>query len=161
MLSFLVSGSTEWSVKVSGSREEVSRCIYHICGSPESRGGRRADRKGLRKDDEPNKCLGVFGLSPYTTERELEEHFSTFGRIEKCQVALDGHSGRSRGFAFIDFESSDDAKVARKEMDGKELNGKRIRIDFSDESALSTFTDFVRRRGGVRGRDDIMESESK
>ena len=33
MLSFRVPGSTERSVKVSGSREEVTQCIYHICGS--------------------------------------------------------------------------------------------------------------------------------
>jgi len=73
----------------------------------------------------------VFGLSLYTTERELEKHFSSFGRIEKCQVVLDGHSGRSRGFAFIYYDTVEDATEARKMMDGKELDGKPIRVDFS------------------------------
>ena len=35
-------------------------------------------------------CLGVFGLSLYTTERELEKEFSKFGPLEKVQVVLDG-----------------------------------------------------------------------
>jgi RNA recognition motif-containing protein len=32
----------------------------------------------------------VFGLSLYTTERELEKEFSRFGPLEKCNVVLDG-----------------------------------------------------------------------
>ena len=41
----------------------------------------------------------MFGLSLYTTERELEKEFGKFGPMEKCHVVLDGHSGHSRGFA--------------------------------------------------------------
>ena len=59
-------------------------------------------------------CLGVFGLSLYTTERELEKQFGSFGQIEKCQVVLDGHSGRSRGFAFVYFETIEQASEAKK-----------------------------------------------
>ena len=59
-------------------------------------------------------CLGVFGLSLFTTERELEKQFGSFGEIEKCQVVLDGHSGRSRGFAFVYFENVDQAAEAKK-----------------------------------------------
>ena len=40
-----------------------------------------------------------------TSERELETHFSKFGRIERCQVVMDRTTGRSRGFAFINFET--------------------------------------------------------
>ena len=129
-------------------------------------GGGRGGGGAEREAPEPNKCLGVFGLSLYTTERELEKHFSTFGRIEKCQVVLDGHSGRSRGFAFIYFESIDDATEARKEMDGKELDGKPIRVDFSITKRPHTptpgrymgrpsrdFDGFSRGRG--RGRGDF------
>lgn len=37
-----------------------------------------------------SQCVGVFGLSLYTTERELEKEFSRFGPLEKVQVVLDG-----------------------------------------------------------------------
>ena len=92
----------------------------------------------------------------------MEKHFGQFGNIDKCQVVLDGHSGRSRGFAFIYYETVDDAAEARKEMDGKELDGKPIRVDFSITKRPHTPTpgmymgrpsrDFRRGgRGGDRG----------
>ena len=37
----------------------------------------------------PNKCLGVFGLSLRTTERDLREVFSRYGPIEECTVVID------------------------------------------------------------------------
>ena len=60
---------------------------------------------GSRDAPEEGTCLGVFGLSLYTTERELEKEFSKFGPLEKLQVVLDGKTGRSRGFGFVYFES--------------------------------------------------------
>ena len=180
----------EDTVAIDILQEKVIWCIHHICGSlldspsqgevrlypdrtlemeeaeedsslrRERGGGRGADREA----PEPNKSLCVFGLSLHTTEKELEKHFSTFGRIEKCRVAMGVNSGRSRGFAFIDFESIDDAMEARKEMDGKELDGRPIRTRFAKDFALRTFeeiADFVRRLGGGQGRADIINRESK
>jgi len=91
----------------------------------------RRRHHGNREEPEPNKCLGVFGLSLYTTERELEKEFSKFGSLEKCQVVLDGHSGRSRGFAFVYYENIEDSTEARNEMNGIELDGRKIRVDYS------------------------------
>merc|ERR1719268_775664 len=109
-----------------------------------SRGGYRGRREysrspmsdrrrhlGNREDPEPSKCLGVFGLSLYTSERELEQEFKKFGPLEKVQVVLDGHSGRSRGFAFIYYENVEDAAEARNAMSGADLDGRKIRVDFS------------------------------
>lgn len=41
--------------------------------------------------DQPNesRCLGVFGLSIYTTERELHDVFIKYGPIDKVQVVVD------------------------------------------------------------------------
>lgn len=40
-------------------------------------------------------------------------------------------TGRSRGFAFIYFESMEDAKAAKESCNGIEIDGRRIRVDFS------------------------------
>jgi len=45
---------------------------------------------GSREDPTPSTCLGVFGLSLYTTERELEKEFSKYGQLERVSVVLDG-----------------------------------------------------------------------
>merc|ERR1712241_1465456 len=88
---------------------------------------------GSREAPETSNCVGVFGLSLYTTERELEKEFSKFGPLEKVTVVLDGKppTGRSRGFAFIYFESQEDAKAAKEAMSDQEIDGRRIRVDFS------------------------------
>jgi transformer-2 protein len=51
----------------------------------------------------------VFGLSLYTGEKEVREMFSKYGPIEQVQVVYDHQTGRSRGFAFIYYEDTDDA----------------------------------------------------
>merc|ERR1712110_314086 len=86
---------------------------------------------GSREAPTESSCLGVFGLSMYTTEKELESEFSKFGPLEKVQVILDGKSGRSRGFAFVYYEAQEDAKAAKDAMCDQEIDGRRIRVGFS------------------------------
>ncbi|XP_054838793.1 transformer-2 protein homolog beta isoform X1 [Eublepharis macularius] len=88
-------------------------------------------RDNSAANPDPNCCLGVFGLSLYTTERDLREVFSKYGPIADVSIVYDQQSRRSRGFAFVYFESVDDAKEAKERANGMELDGRRIRVDFS------------------------------
>lgn len=63
----------------------------------------------LQANPDPNCCLGVFGLSLYTTERDLREVFSKYGPLADVHIVYDQQSRRSRGFAFVYFENKDDA----------------------------------------------------
>ncbi|XP_063228196.1 transformer-2 protein homolog beta-like isoform X2 [Bacillus rossius redtenbacheri] len=84
-----------------------------------------------RDNPQPSRCLGVFGLSIYTTEQQLHHIMSKYGPVERVQVVIDAKTGRSRGFSFVYFESSEDAKVAKEQCTGMEIDGRRIRVDFS------------------------------
>lgn len=64
----------------------------------------------MQANPDPNVCLGVFGLSLYTTERDLREVFSKYGPLADVTIVYDQQSRRSRGFAFVYFENKDDAK---------------------------------------------------
>ncbi|EHB13067.1 Transformer-2 protein-like protein beta [Heterocephalus glaber] len=86
---------------------------------------------GNRANPDPNCCLGVFGLSLYTTERDLREVFSKYGPIADVSIVYDQQSRRSRGFAFVYFENVDDAKEAKECANGMEPDGRRIRVGFS------------------------------
>ncbi|KAM6986021.1 transformer-2 protein homolog beta [Aplochiton taeniatus] len=86
---------------------------------------------GNRANPDPNCCLGVFGLSLYTTERDLREVFSKYGPLADVSIVYDQQSRRSRGFAFVYFETREDAKEAKERANGMELDGRRIRVDFS------------------------------
>lgn len=68
----------------------------------------------LQANPDPNSCLGVFGLSLYTTERDLREVFSKYGPLADVNIVYDQQSRRSRGFAFVYFENSEDSKEVRK-----------------------------------------------
>ncbi|XP_035249293.1 polyadenylate-binding protein 1-like isoform X3 [Anguilla anguilla] len=84
----------------------------------------------LKANPDPNCCLGVFGLSLYTTERDLREVFSKYGPISDVSIVYDQQSRRSRGFAFVYFENREDSKEAKERANGMELDGRRIRVDF-------------------------------
>lgn len=83
------------------------------------------------ENPEPTRCLGVFGMGLYTTETELQHVFAKYGPLEKVQVVKDAKTGRSRGFAFVYFESLEDAKLAKEQCTGLEIDGRRIRVDYS------------------------------
>ena len=122
------SRSRSYSPRGGGSKSGDTRRRASHSRSPMSN---RRRHEGTRDAPEPNHCLGVFGLSLYTTERELEKEFSKFGPIEKLQVVLDGKTGRSRGFGFVYYESLDDARAAKDAMCDTEIDGRRIRVDYS------------------------------
>nr|KAF6382551.1 hypothetical protein mPipKuh1_008913 [Pipistrellus kuhlii] len=71
--------------------------------------------------------LQVFGLSLYTTERDLREVFSKHGPIVDVSIVYDQLSRRS--IASVYFENVDDAKEAKECANGMELDGRRIRED--------------------------------
>nr|AGI50962.1 transformer 2 [Macrobrachium nipponense] len=91
----------------------------------------RRRHHGSREDPSPSTCLGVFGLSIYTSERQLHHLFGKYGPLAKVQVVLDAKTGRPRGFAFIYFEHMDDATEAKEQCTGMEIDGRRIRVDYS------------------------------
>ncbi|XP_042893984.1 transformer-2 protein homolog alpha-like isoform X2 [Penaeus japonicus] len=121
--------------KYSSSRRRDSRSP-----SPSYSRNRRSNRSpmsnrrrhhGSREDPSPSNCLGIFGLSLYTTERQLHHLFGKYGPINEVQVVLDAKTGRSRGFAFIYFDHVDDATEAKEQCTGMEIDGRRIRVDYS------------------------------
>ncbi len=76
--------------------------------------------------------LFVGGL-PWSTDSEaLREAFEAHGEVVEAKVITDRDTGRSRGFGFVTFANDDDAEKARS-MDGSDLGGRTIRVDFANE----------------------------
>ncbi|KAF8566507.1 hypothetical protein P879_05520 [Paragonimus westermani] len=86
---------------------------------------------GSRENAKPSRCLGVFGLSLHTQERDLYDIFSRYGPIDDLQLVYDNYTGRSRGFGFVYFNHVADAKAAKADAHGMEVDGRPIRCDFS------------------------------
>jgi len=58
-------------------------------GRPYPRNDSSRNSRVLQENPGPNKCLGVFGLSLRTTERDLREVFTRYGPIDECTVVID------------------------------------------------------------------------
>ncbi|XP_015776667.1 PREDICTED: transformer-2 protein homolog alpha-like isoform X2 [Acropora digitifera] len=86
---------------------------------------------GSRDNPETSNCLGIFGLSLYTTERDLRQYFEKYGNVDSIQIVYDRQSGRSRGFGFVYYETVEDAREAKASTNGLEIDGRRIRVDYS------------------------------
>ncbi|KAF7039372.1 hypothetical protein CFC21_049381 [Triticum aestivum] len=77
--------------------------------------------------------LFVGGLAWATDDHSLKEAFQCFGEVVEARVITDRETGRSRGFGFVSFASGEDAKSAAENMDGKELAGRNVRVNFANE----------------------------
>ena len=88
--------------------------------------------------------LYVGNLNYTTTENVLRTAFSADGRtVREVAIPSDRETGRPRGFAFVDMGSESDAKAAIAALDGKDLEGRSLKVNEAKE----------RTAGGDRRRD--------
>src|SRR5437879_5040641 len=88
------------------------------------------------------KKLFVGNLAYGGTEDELRELVAQAGTCESVSIVTDRDTGQSRGFGFVTMASAEDAERAKKQLDGTDLKGRRLRVD--DAADQST-----RPRGGA------------
>ncbi|MBI3874780.1 MAG: RNA-binding protein [Verrucomicrobia bacterium] len=70
------------------------------------------------------------GNLPYsTTENDLQDHFSQAGSVTSVNIMQDRVTGRSRGFAFVDMGSQDEANKAVTMFHGKEFQGRSLTVN--------------------------------
>ena len=81
---------------------------------------------------ETNK-LFIGGLSWNLDWQEVKDAFKEYGEVTFVKVIKDRETGRSKGFGFVEFANVEDAVAAKDAMDGAELDGRNIKVDFAEE----------------------------
>lgn len=71
----------------------------------------------------------VGNMSFQTTEGELRALFAQFGEVSAVHVVTDRETGRGRGFGFVEMANSEEAAKAIAELNGKELNGRALKVN--------------------------------
>lgn len=75
-------------------------------------------------------CELFVGNLPYSvTEQSLSEHFAGFGQVESVKIITDAQTGRSRGFGFVKMGSLEEAQKAIQALDGKDYEGRSLKIN--------------------------------
>merc|ERR1712025_140050 len=90
-------------------------------------------------------------MSYRTDEKELKYRFGKFGDIENVVLVWNNQLNRSRGFGFITFRDIESATEAVEKMNGKEIDGQDVRVDFSFTKQGRNERDRDDRRGGYVG----------
>jgi len=89
--------------------------------------------------------LYVGNLNFTTTEDALEAAFAANGRtVKEVAIPTDRDTGRPRGFAFVTMGSDADAKSAIADLDGKDLDGRNLKVNEAQDKPRSA-------GGGGRG----------
>jgi RNA recognition motif-containing protein len=95
--------------------------------------------------------LYVGNISYNTTEDTLRAVFSEDGKsVKQVDIIKDRDTGLSRGFAFITMASDGDAKEAAQALDGREIDGRSLRVNEAQDKPKkdSSFRQSGDRRGG-------------
>jgi len=76
-----------------------------------------------------SKKLYVGNLDFSVDDGKMKELFAPFGEVEEATVLKDKFSGRSKGFGFVTFKEDADANKAVAEMNDKEVEGRKIKVN--------------------------------
>lgn len=76
-----------------------------------------------------SKKLYVGNIPFTTTEAELREMFEAHGEVSSVSVITDRETGRPRGFAFVEMADGDAADAAMRQLDGRNLGGRPLRVN--------------------------------
>ncbi len=76
----------------------------------------------------PNR-LFVGNLSYQTMENDLQDYFSQVGVVTSVNLMLDKMTGKSRGFAFVEFATAEEATKAVEQLHNKEFQGRTLTVN--------------------------------
>lgn len=73
--------------------------------------------------------LFVGNLSYQTGENDLQDYFAQAGTIKSVNLMMDKITGKSRGFAFVEFSTPEEAQKAIEQFHNKDFQGRAITVN--------------------------------
>src|SRR5437762_6448382 len=100
--------------------------------------------------------LFVGNLSYQTMENDLQEYFSQAGIVSSVNLMMDKFTGKSRGFAFVQYSSPTDASKAVEMFHNKDFQGRALTVNIARPRE-----DRPPMRGGYGGHRDREERRER
>jgi len=104
--------------------------------------------KNNAQNNEGSSTVFVGNLSFNSTEDSLRSVFENHGEIQQIRIPT-REDGSLKGFAYVQYNSPEEAKTAVSELNGADIDGRSVRLDLANESRGGGGD-----RGGPRGRSD-------
>ncbi len=79
--------------------------------------------------------LYVGNLDFEITEDEIKLLFEQVGEVSNVRLMIDKETGRSKGFAFVQMDDTEEAVIALKTLNGREFHGRNIVVNQGTESS--------------------------
>jgi nucleolin len=121
---------------------------------PANKMGDRANKYGDKRSA-PSNTLFLGNLSFDCTNDAIQEIFAEHGNVTRVSLPTDRDTGSLKGFGYVDFSSVDEAQSALDALNGADIEGRAIRLDFAaardDSNAGGRGGGFSGGRGGGRG----------
>lgn len=95
------------------------------------------------------KKIYVGNLSYSLNDQALVDLFSAFGTVESARVVTDRDSGRSKGFAFVEMSTDEEAQTAIEKLNGTEQAGRAMNV--SEAKPMAPREGGGRSGGGFKG----------
>ena len=76
-----------------------------------------------------SKKLYVGNLAFQTTSQDLQQLFGQAGTVESASVIEDRDTGQSKGFAFVEMSTDEEAAAAIEQFNGKEVGGRALKVN--------------------------------
>ncbi len=90
------------------------------------------------------KKIYVGNLSYDTSDAGLNEAFQQYGSVVSVKTIVDRDTGRSKGFAFVEMGTEDEARAAISALNGTTLDGRQIKVNESIDKPRDNFRDNYR-----------------
>jgi RNA recognition motif-containing protein len=87
----------------------------------------------MAKGIQMSQKIYVGNLNYATTEDTLASLFSQYGEVLSSVVIKDRYTEQSKGFGFIEMADNQAAEAAIATLNGKEVDGRRIRVNVAEE----------------------------
>ena len=71
----------------------------------------------------------VGNLSYDVSEENLRQALEAFGQVSSATIIKDKYTGKSKGFGFVEMPSTEEARSAINQLNGKELKGRTLNVN--------------------------------